>query len=50
LVNKIIKFSETALKGYYNLAFGDKDDETGEINDRIVSNNGDSEQVLATVV
>jgi hypothetical protein len=49
-IPKLIKFSETALKGYYNLAFGDKDIETGEIDDRSVSNNGDSEQVLATVV
>jgi hypothetical protein len=47
---KLIKFSETALKGYYNLAFGDKDIEVGDIDDRVVSNNGDSEQVLATVV
>ncbi len=49
-IQKLIKFSETALKGYYNLAFGDKDIEVGDIDDRIVSNNGDSEQVLATVV
>jgi hypothetical protein len=49
-IPKLIKFSETALKGYYNLAFGDKDIETGEIDDKSVSNNGDSEQVLATVV
>ncbi len=49
-IPKLIKFSETALKGYYNLAFGDKDLKTGEIDDNVVSNNGDSEQVLATVV
>jgi hypothetical protein len=49
-IPKLIKFSETALKGFYNLAFGDKNLETGEIDDKIVSNNGDSEQVLATVV
>jgi hypothetical protein len=49
-IHKIIKFSETALKGYYNLAFGDKDSKTGDIDDNVVSNNGDSEQVLATVV
>jgi len=47
---KIIKFDETTLKDVYNLAFGDKDSETGEIDDTVVSNNGDSEQVLATVV
>jgi hypothetical protein len=49
-IPKLIKFSETTLKGFYNLAFGDKNLETGEIDDTVVSNNGDSEQVLATVV
>jgi hypothetical protein len=34
----------------YNLAFGDKDHSTGEIDDKVISNNGDSEKVLATVV
>jgi len=49
-IPKIVKFSETNLKGLYNLAFGDKNMETGEIDDNIVSNNSDSEKVLATVV
>ena len=49
-IPKLIKFSETSLKGFYNLAFGDKDEFTGEIDDNVVSNNGDSEKVLATVV
>ena len=49
-IPKLIKFSETALKGFYNLAFGDKNLETGDIDDTVVSNNGDSERVLATVV
>lgn len=49
-IPKLIKFSETALKGFYNLAFGNKNLETGDIVDTVVSNNGDSEQVLATVV
>ena len=34
----------------YNLGFGDKNAETGEIDDNVISNNGDSEKVLATVV
>ena len=34
----------------HNLAFGDKDHTTGEIDDTVISNNGDSEKVLATVV
>jgi hypothetical protein len=49
-IPKLIKFSTTALKGFYNLAFGDKDLETSDIDDKVVSNNGDSEKVLATVV
>ena len=31
------------------MGFGDKNDKTGEINDTIITNNGDSEKVLATV-
>lgn len=38
------------MKGFYNLAFGDKDIVSGEISDTTVSNNGDTEMVLATVV
>ncbi len=49
-IPKLIKFSETTLNGFYNLAFGDKDSITGEIDDIVVTDNGDSEQVLATVV
>lgn len=49
-IQKLIKFSETSLKNFYNLAFGDKDIVSGEIDDTVVSNNGDSEKVLATVV
>lgn len=49
-IPKIIKFSETHLKDFYNLGFGDKNLETGEIDDLSVSNNGDSEKVLATIV
>jgi hypothetical protein len=50
LIHKLVKFQPTNLKGLYNLAFGDKDLETGEIDDKVISNNGDSEKVLATVV
>ena len=49
-IPKLIKYSETNLKDMYNLAFGDKHPETGEIDDKTISNNGDSEKVLATVV
>lgn len=49
LIHKIVKFQPTNLKGVYNLAFGDKHMKTGEIDDEVISNNGDSEKVLATV-
>ncbi len=49
-IPKLIKFSPTTIEEVYNLAFGDKDLDTGDIDDQSVSNNGDSEQVLATVV
>lgn len=48
-IAKIVQYSETNLKGFYNLGFGDKDIETGEISDSIVTNNDDSQKVLATV-
>ena len=47
---KLIQFTPTNLKDFYNLAFGDKDQETGKIDDLAISNNNDSEKVLATVV
>lgn len=36
--------------GLFNLAFGDKDPLTGEIDDLSVSGNNDTEKVLATVI
>lgn len=50
LIPKLVQFSPTNIKGIYNLAFGDKDSETGEIDDLVISNNSDSEKILATVV
>lgn len=46
----MIEFQATSLPNLYNLAFGDKDPETGELDDLAVSNNGDTEKVLGTVV
>lgn len=34
---------------FYNLGFGDRDPETGDIDDLAVSNNGDTAMILATV-
>ena len=49
-ISKLVQFTPTNLKDVYNLAFGDKDHETGKIDDLVISNNNDSEKVLSTVV
>lgn len=49
-IAKLVQYGETNLKGFFNLAFGDKDLATGEIDDSVVSNNNDSDKILATVV
>ncbi len=46
---KVIQFQQMNLANLYNLAFGDKNTETGELDDKVVTDNGDSEKVLATV-
>ena len=50
LIRKLIQFQETNQPDVYNLAFGDKNADTGEIDDLVVSNNGDTDRVSATVV
>ena len=49
IIPKIITFTEM-MPLVYNLGFGDKNFETGEMDDFAISNNGDAEKVLATVV
>jgi hypothetical protein len=49
-VQKLVHFQKADEPGLYNLAFGDKNHETGELDDLVKTNNGDSEKVLATVV
>ena len=49
-ITKLVQYSPTNYKDLYNLGFGDKNVDTGEIDDNVISNNGDSEKVLATVV
>ncbi len=48
-ISKLVIYSETHLRNFYNLGFGDKDYKTGNIDDKVITNNGDSEKVLATV-
>lgn len=47
---KLIQFQKTRSVNIYNLAFGDKKMHASDFNDLAVSNNGDTEKVLATVV
>ncbi|HZY38984.1 MAG TPA: hypothetical protein VFE53_20125 [Mucilaginibacter sp.] len=49
-IKKLIYFTPTYYPNFYNLSFGDENPQTGKLDDLIISNNGDSENVLATVV
>jgi hypothetical protein len=46
---KLVQYTEITPAGFYNLGFGDKNELTNEINDKVITNNGDSQRVLATV-
>ena len=48
-IPKLIMYQKTTIKNVYNLAFGDWDETTKEIDDKAISNNNDSEKILATV-
>ncbi len=50
VIRKIILFQPTTEPNLYNLAFGDRDSVTGGVNDMAISNNGDTDKILATVV
>jgi hypothetical protein len=49
-IKKSVQFEESGIKGFYNLAFGDLTEGLEELNDTIVSNNGNREKVLATII
>lgn len=49
-IKKIIQYERALSEEYYNLGFGDWDEVNGKIDDEVVSNNGDSMRILATVV
>lgn len=48
-ITKVVRYTEINVRGFYNLGFGDKDPVTGYISDLTVTNNADSQKVLATV-
>lgn len=49
-VVKIIQFQKMNLNNLFNIAFGDKDFQTGNLDDMAITDNGDADKVLATVV
>jgi len=49
-IPKLVLYQETSIPNLYNLAFGDYNPNTEELDDLIVTDNGDGEKVLATVV
>lgn len=49
-IAKVVQFQQMNLHNLYNIAFGDLNNLTGEIDDKVVTDNGDNEKVLATVV
>ena len=49
-VKKIVEYTKVSIENIYNLAFGDYNEQTDRLNDNIITNNGDSSKVLATVV
>ncbi len=49
-IKKIVEYTKVSVDNIYNLAFGDYDSQSDTLNDKIVTNNGDSTKILATVV
>ena len=48
-IKKMVQYTDTGTENVYNLAFGDYDEKTKNIDDISITNNGDSTKVLATV-
>jgi hypothetical protein len=48
VIKKVARFTEIIIN-VYNFGFGDLHEVTGEINDSIISNNGDADKVLITI-
>jgi hypothetical protein len=50
VIRKLIESQQTTNSEIYNLAFGDFNSHTNEIDDLAISDNGDTEKILGTVV
>jgi hypothetical protein len=48
-IKKRVIYQQIDDNNIYNLAFGDVDEMTDELDDNVISNNGDTEKILATV-
>jgi hypothetical protein len=48
-ITKLVKYTKYGDSGVYTLAFGDKIGNSNKIDDKVISDNGDGEKVLATV-
>lgn len=48
IIKKVARFTQIGIN-VYNFGFGDLNEETGEIDDRVVSNNADGDKILMTV-
>jgi len=48
-IKKLVVYDVMLESDIYNLAFGDYDETTGTIDDKVITNNNDSQKVLSTV-
>ncbi len=48
-IKKLVVYTQMLEKDIYNLAFGDYNEETETVDDKVITNNNDSQKVLATV-
>jgi hypothetical protein len=48
-IKKRLQFQRIGQSKWYNLAFGDVEEETDDFDDKVVSHNNDTKKVLATV-
>ena len=49
VIRKMVQYQRIESTDYYNLAFGDRIGNTNDIDDLVVSNNGDLQKILSTV-
>ena len=48
-IKRVIRFTKTPLPNFYNLGFGDKIQDSDYVDDKVVTDNGDTEKILATI-